>query len=75
MTTFANIYELTTHPKLSFLLPPCADELLEKSKIDIQNEHLPTLRKFREHYPPLRPAIEMMTHHKKMLEQETYLSD
>jgi hypothetical protein len=75
LTTFANIYDLTAHPGLSFLLPPCADEQLKNSKIDLQNEHLPALRKFRENYPTLRPAIELMIHHKKMLEQEIYLPD
>ncbi len=73
LTTFANICELTAHPRISFLLPPCTDEQLKKSKLDLQNEHLPTLRKFRENYPPLRAAIELMTHRLKMLEQEIYL--
>lgn len=75
LTTFANICELTTHPRISFLLPSCADEQLKSSKIDLQNEHLPALRKFRENYPLLKPAIELMIHHKKMLEQEIYLPD
>jgi hypothetical protein len=75
LTTFANIYDLTAHQRISFLLPPCADEQLKNSKIDLQNEHLPALRKFRENYPTLRPAIELMIHHKKMLEQEIYLPD
>ena len=75
LTTFANICELTFHPRISFLLPSCADKQLKNSKIDIQNEHLPALRKFRENYPLLRPAIELMIRHKKMLEQEIYLPD
>ncbi|MDD5461082.1 MAG: hypothetical protein PHG00_05560 [Methylococcales bacterium] len=75
LTTFANICELTSHPRISFLLPSCADEQLKSSKMDLQNGHLPTLRKFRENYPLLKPAIELMIHHKKMLEQETYLLD
>lgn len=75
LTIFANICELTSHPSISFLLPLCADEQLKNSKIDLQNEHLPVLRKFRENYPLLRPAIELMIHHKKMLEQEIYLPD
>ncbi len=75
LTTFANICELTAHPRISFLLPPCADEQLKNSKIDLQNEHLPALRKFRENYSLLSPAIELMIHHKKMLEQEIYLPD
>lgn len=75
LTTFANICELTSHPRISFLLPSCADEQLKNSKIDLQNEHLPALRKFRENYPPLRAAIELMTHRLKMLEQEVYLPD
>ncbi len=75
LTTFANIAELTSHVRLSFLLPPCADEFLKQSKIELQNEHLPALRKFRENHPLLRPTIELMIHHKKMLEQEMYLQD
>ncbi len=75
LTTFVNICELTAHTSINFLLPPCADEQLKNSKIDLQNEHLPALRKFRENYPLLRPAIELMIHHKKMLEQEIYLPD
>lgn len=75
LATFANIYELTSHPRISFLLPPCADEQLKNSKIDLQNEHLSALRKFCENYPRLRSAIELMIHHKKMLEQEMYLPD
>jgi len=75
LTTFANIYDLTGHQRISFLLPPCADEQLKNSKIDLQNAHLPALRKFRDNYPTLRPAIELMIHHKKMLEQEIYLPD
>ena len=75
LTTFANICELTSHPRISFLLPPCADEQLKNSKIDLQNEHLSALRKFRENYPLLKPVIELMIRHKKMLEQEIYLPD
>lgn len=75
LTTFANLCELTSHPLLNFLLPPCANEQLKNSKIDLQNEHLPSLRKFHENYPLLRPAIKLMIRHKKMLEQEMYLQD
>jgi hypothetical protein len=75
LTTFANICELTSHPRVGFLLPPCAGEQLKNSKIDLQNEHLPVLRKFRENYSQLRSAIELMINHKKMLEQEMYLQD
>jgi len=72
-TTFANLCELTDHPRLNFLLPPGADELLKQSKINLQYKQLAILRKFKEHYPPLRTAIELIVHHKKMLEQEIYL--
>lgn len=72
---FANIYELTSHPRLSFLLPPIADELLKKSNLDLQAENLPDLRNLREKYPPISPVIELMVKHKKMLEQEIYLQD
>ena len=75
LSIFANLYELTAHPRLNFLLPPCANEQLKNSKIDLQNEHLPNLRKFHENYPILRPAIKLMIGHKKMLEQEMYLQD
>jgi hypothetical protein len=75
LKTFANICELTSHPRISFLLPFSAEEQLKNSKIDLQNEHLPDLRKYHENYPPLRPAIEVMIRHKKMLEQEIYLPD
>lgn len=75
LTTFANLSELTSHPQLSFLLPPSANEQLKNSKINLQNEHLPKLRKFRQNYPLLRPAINLMMHHKKMLEQEIYLPE
>lgn len=75
LTTFTNICELTSHTRISFLLPPCADEQLKNSKIDLQNEHLPSLRKFHENHPLLRSAIELMVRHKKMLEQEIYLPD
>lgn len=75
LTTFASVCKLTSHPRISFLLPPCADKQLKNSKIDLQNEHLPALRKFCESHPLLRPAIELMIHHKKMLEQEIYLLD
>lgn len=75
LTIFANLCQLTQHPRLNFLLPPCAGELLEQSKIDLQEKNLAELRKFREAYPLLNPAIELMVNHKKMLEQEMYLQD
>ncbi len=75
LKTFANICELTAHPRISFLLPPCADEQLKNSKIDLQNEHLPDLRKFHKNYPLLRPVIDLMVRYLKMLEQEIYLQD
>jgi hypothetical protein len=75
LKTFANICELTSHPRISFLLPSSAEEQLKNSKIDLQNKHLPDLRKLRENYPLLKPAIELMIRHKKMLEQEMYLQD
>jgi len=75
LTIFANVYQLTQHPHLNFLLPPCAAELLEQSRIDLQEKHLAELRKLREAYPLLNPAIELMVNHKKMLEQEMYLQD
>lgn len=75
LTTFANLCELTAHPRINFLLPPCATELLKQSRINLQNEHRSVLSKFRDNYPLLRPAIELMVKHKKMLEQEMYLQD
>lgn len=75
LTTFANLCELTAHPRINFLLPPCATELLKQSRINLQNEHRSVLSKFRDNYPLLQPAIELMVKHKKMLEQEMYLQD
>jgi hypothetical protein len=75
LTTFANLSELTSHPRLNFLLPPCADQLLGESKLALQNKHRAALCKFKQNHPALRPAIDLMIHHKKMLEQEMYLQD
>ncbi len=75
LTTFANLAELTSHPRLNFLLPPCADQLLGESKMALQNKHRAALCKFKQNYPALQPAIDLMIHHKKMLEQEMYLQD
>lgn len=75
LKTFVNIYELTCHRRINFLLPPCAADLLEKSKIDLEDKHRTVLCKFRDNYPPLRSVIELMANHKKMLEQEMYLQD
>lgn len=75
LTTFTNLSELTSHPRLNFLLPPCADELLRNSKMALQNKHRAALCKFKQNHPALRPAIDLMIHHKKMLEQEMYLQD
>ena len=75
LTTFANLCELTSHPRINFLLPPCAAELLKQSRVNLQNEHRSVLRKFRDNYPALQPAIELIVSHKKMLEQEIYLQD
>lgn len=75
LTTFVNLCELTSHPRINFLLPPCAAELLKQSRINLQNEHRSVLRKFRDNYPALQPAIELIVSHKKMLEQEIYLQD
>ncbi len=75
LTIFANLCQLTKHPRLNFLLPPCAADLLKQSRINLQNKHLTELRKFKEGYPLLNPVIELMVNHKKMLEQEMYLQD
>ncbi|MEY3788101.1 MAG: hypothetical protein RLZ75_2308 [Pseudomonadota bacterium] len=75
LTTFVNLVKLTTHPRLNFLLPPCADALLKQSKIHLENKHRVDLCAFKENYPQLLHAIELMMHHKKMLEQEMYLQD
>ena len=75
LTTFANLADLTAHPRLHFLLPPCADQLLANSKLALQNKHRAALCKFKQNYPALRPAIDLMIHHKKMLEQEMYLQE
>ncbi len=75
LSTFANLAELTSHPQLHFLLPPCADQLLASSKLALQNKHRAALCKFKQTYPALQPAIDLMIHHKKMLEQEMYLQE
>lgn len=75
LTTFVNLVKLTAHPRLNFLLPPCANALLKHSKIHLENKHRAELCNFKENYPQLLPAIELMMHHKKMLEQEMYLQD
>ena len=75
LTTFVNLVKLTTHPRLNFLLPPCTDALLKQSKIHLENKHRVDLCAFKENYPQLLPVIELMMHHKKMLEQEMYLQD
>ena len=75
LTTFVNLVKLTTHPRLNFLLPPCADALLKQSKIHLENKHRVDLCAFKENYPQLLHASELMMHHKKMLEQEMYLQD
>jgi len=70
---FKNLVNLTQHSNLNFLLPPCADLLLKQSKIVLQEHYLTGLRQYHEQYPMLRPVIELMTKHQKMLEQELYL--
>lgn len=75
LTTFANISFLTCHKNINFLLPPCASILLKKSRIALKNEQLSELRSFHENFPSLRPAVELIVKHKKMLEQELYLED
>jgi hypothetical protein len=70
---FKNLVNLTRHSNLNFLLPPCADKLLNQSKIHLQEHYLTVLRQYHEQYPLLRPVIELMSKHQKMLEQELYL--
>ena len=70
---FSNLINLTQHPNLNFLLPPCADKLLKQSKIQLPESHLISLRQYHKQHPVLRPVIELISKHKKMLEQELYL--
>ncbi len=70
---FKNLINLTQHPNLNFLLPPGADTLLKQSKIHLQEDHLVNLRQYHKQYPLLRPVIELISKHKKLLEQELYL--
>ena len=70
---FKNLINLTQHKNLNFLLPPCADGLLVNSKISLQESHLLVLRQYHQQYALLQPVIQLMTKHKKMLEQELYL--
>ncbi len=73
LNIFANLASLTQHTQLSFLLPPCASTLLPQSKINLQQEQLPELRRLLDNCPALRPAIELIVNSGKMLEQEMYL--
>lgn len=70
---FKNLINLTQHPNLNFLLPPCADSLLKQSIIPMQEEHLKVLRQYHQEYLILRPVIELISKHQKLLEQERYL--
>ena len=70
---FANLLTLIDSKKLKFLLPPCLDELLPQSKINITKQDLLQLNKYYEKHPTLRTAITLIEKHKKMLEQELYL--
>ena len=70
---FKNLINLTQHPNLNFLLPPFADTLLKQSKIQLQENHLVNLRQYHKQYPLLRPVIELISQHKKVLEQKLYL--
>jgi len=70
---FKNLINLTQHSNLNFLLPPCAEELIKKSKILLKEEHLSILRDYHQQYPLLQPVIQLMSKYKKMLEQELYL--
>jgi len=70
---FKNLVNLTQHSNLNFLLPPCAGLLLKQSKIRLEEYHIISLRHYHKQYPLLRPVIELMTKHQKMLEQELYL--
>ncbi|WP_305908090.1 hypothetical protein Q9L42_012380 [Methylomarinum sp. Ch1-1] len=72
---FANLHKLTDHARLHFMLPPCAEKLLAQSKLKLAEKHLPALRKHHDHYPALRPAIELIVRQQRMLEQEMYLQE
>jgi hypothetical protein len=69
---FKNLINLTQHPNLNFLLPPSADTLLKQSKIHLQEVHLVNLRQYHKQHPVLRPVIELISKHKKMLERLTW---
>ncbi len=70
---FKNLINLTQHSNLNFLLPPCAEKLLKQSIIPLQEEQLIVLRQYHQQYPVLRPVIELISKHQKILEQECYL--
>jgi len=73
LKTFASLLDLTQHSRLNFLLPPCLNELLEKSKRELKQDDLLKLNGYYRNYPLLRPAIELIKKHKRFLEQELYL--
>jgi hypothetical protein len=70
---FSSLLTLIDTEKLEFLLPPCLNELLPHSKINIRKKDLLQLNKYYEKHPTLRAAITLIEKHKKMLEQELYL--
>lgn len=78
LTTFATLSDLTQHPQLNFLVPPCAGRLIDEvtgTKNNLLDKHLPKLRHYKSKYPLMKPAIDLMVGRKKMLEQERYLSE
>ncbi|MEW5010514.1 hypothetical protein A9Q80_01695 [Cycloclasticus sp. 46_83_sub15_T18] len=79
LQTFANLAELTNHPNLSFLLPPCAKSLMKsadgerKIRWQLREEQLAPLGELLRRTPQLRPVINLIVEQKMMLEQELYL--
>lgn len=70
---FESLSNLTQHPELNFLLPACAENLLSDFGINLENHHLPRLRKLATSCPKLQIPIQLIAKNQKMLEQELYL--
>lgn len=70
---FQSLVKLTQHPKLNFLVPLCAENLLSDSKINLEDHHLPRLRKLAASCPKLERPFNLIAKTRKMLEQEIYL--
>jgi hypothetical protein len=72
---FQSLDKLTQHPKLNFLVPACAEKLLLESKNNLEEQHLPRLRKLAASCPKLEQPFKLIAKTRKLLEQEIYLRE